>query len=194
MSETFTIPEAPGLEFTFSLLVDDMSEPPWEREDGHGPVRAAWAPCGLRGAGIKRPGERVIHWDGRTGYLYDWQAACKRARTDGWDAEPYGAPNRIERAVRADMDRMRKFLQGLWWYAGIEVKCKQHPELTDSVFGYESDQKRDYETAARELAHEIAHCAGQLLTQRRARWRAALKEARERRYWSRRDVLTLQGA
>ena len=97
--DTFSIDDAPGYTFKLRIEFDDDADPPWERSDGHGPVRSIRTLYGLRHQGLKRPGERVMD-NGRGDYwLYDWQKACRLAREGGWNAKPYDAPNRIERGA-----------------------------------------------------------------------------------------------
>jgi hypothetical protein len=149
-----------GRAFTARLYVDDDHSPPWKDYDGTGKVRCVHAPYGLRGSGIKKPGERVIHWDGYSGYLYDWAGACETARRDGWNAPPYDAPNRIERAVQADFDRLRGWLTRDWWYVGVAVTL-DHPEdeqheFEHALWGIESDAGDYLHEVAHELARQVA--------------------------------------
>jgi hypothetical protein len=90
-----------GHRFEMRIEHDDSMGAPWEEHDGHGPVRVVRAYYGLKDTGKKRPGERVLHQSGGDYWLYDWQAACRLARKDGWDADPIGEPSRVERAVQA---------------------------------------------------------------------------------------------
>ena len=120
--DTFSIDDAPGYTFKLRIEFDDDADPPWERSDGHGPVRSIRTLYGLRHQGLKRPGERVMD-NGRGDYwLYDWQKACRLAREGGWNAKPYDAPNRIERAVQADFDFLQRWLRDDWWYVGVCVQ------------------------------------------------------------------------
>ncbi len=141
-----------GRSFTASIEADDSQDAPWEREDGHGPVRVVRVRGGLAHAGVKRPGERLLHSDGWTCWLYDWQAACKIARRDGWNAAPYDAPGRIERAVSADFERMRGWLADDWHYVGVIVSADDGESERESLWGIESDAD-DY---LQEVAHELA--------------------------------------
>lgn len=150
---TFTFTHA-GLEFNAYVEADDRNEAPWENEDGHGPVRVV--SHSLDGA--KRPGERVLHTDGHTSWLYDWQAACAMARTDGWNAAPYDAPGRIERAVTADFKRLRDWLRGEWFYVGVCVTRAGEPaseRYAHALWGIESDSPDYHQQVAAELAGDI---------------------------------------
>jgi hypothetical protein len=185
----FSHPDVPGKTFVALVQYDEDSGPPWEQCDGHGPVRCVAARY-QRVA--KRPGERVLHQDRHRAYLYDWQTATKQARKDGWDAAPHGAPGRIERAVQADFDRLRGWLADDWHYVGVSVRMLG-PDGTPvqatgaydyALWGIESDAEGYILETAMELAHECACAQGQTTAQRADHWRAALKEAREVRYWA----------
>jgi hypothetical protein len=152
--------EHEGKRFRVHIESDDNSDPPWERSDGHGPVRSINAYH--RGDHPeKRPGERVLHKSGRTFWLYDWKEACRLARKDGWNAEPYDAPNRIERAVQADFDFLRGWLNDDWHYIGVCVTLvnDEDEDITDryanALWGIESDARDYIETVAHELAGEV---------------------------------------
>ena len=172
MSHDFTFIRA-GVRFKAYVEQDDISDAPWERADGHGPVRTQ-----SRGWGhiSKYPGERVLHTTRHTVWLYDWQAACRLARKDGWNAEPYDAPNRIQRAVQADFDYLRRWLQDDWWYVGVRV-CREgqyEGRYANTLWGIESDAD-DY---IREVAEELAD---EILLPALNEWRAHLRERREHR-------------
>lgn len=147
---------------------DEDDSPPWEREDGHGPVRF----CHL--LYHKARGERILHQDRHTIWLYDWQAACKKARQEGWDALPYGEPGKIERAVQADFDHLQAYLKENWQYIGVKVSLNDQEE---SLWGVEYDPYADY---AKTIAQELADGLN----------RQAQKEAAEAFYWACRDVAT----
>ena len=153
--EIFTHPDHPGLRFRVHVEADDDRDPPWETEDGHGPVRDSHA-------ADKRPGERVLFKDRHTHWFYDWQAATKMARKDGWNVKPYDAPNRIERAVQADFDRLRRWLNNDWCYVGVcvEVIDENDAPLTEkyehALWGIESDCDDYIAEVARELADQAA--------------------------------------
>lgn len=130
---------------------------PWDEHDGHGPVRQA-------SVSTKRPGERIMFQDMGTAYLYDWQAACELARKDGWNAEPHEAPNRIERAVQADFDRMRAWVNDEWYWVGVGiVAVNDEGEFSDddsdyyanALWGIESDSPDYHREVACELTGEI---------------------------------------
>lgn len=168
---------------------------PWENSDGHGPVRKTTHRHGVNWStnGDKRPGERPMNYPDRNEYqfYYDWQAAMRIAKRDGWNAEPYDAPNKALRAVQADFDFLRSFLNEEWGYVGIvcTVLDAEGEETTDadSCWGFETF--KDYHlTAGKELAESLAESVHET---KRKNWRAALCEARNRKYWASRDVVTI---
>lgn len=168
-----------GRNFRISIHHDSDMGAPWDEHDGHGPVRQTG--IGHSGHPEKRPGERVLHTNRRTAWLYDWQAACKLARKDGWNAEPYDAPGRIERAVLADFKRLQGWLDGTWYWVGIEVTLLDADgDYVDSasLWGIESDFGDYGQTVANELADELLHPLQQ-------RWRQALAERRVQRNFER---------
>lgn len=187
--DKFSIPEAPGHEFRLRVMADDTSEAPWERCDGHGPVR-----CGS--SSDKRPGERLLCSSHHSRWYYDWQAACKLARKDGWNTKPYDAPNQIERAVQADFDYLRRWLNNDWCYIGVCVELLDEDgdpatdKYANAVWGIESESDEYIAEVAIEMANQCAESEGITLQQRSKAWRGALHEARERRYWASRDVAT----
>jgi len=168
-----------GHRFEMRIEHDEGMGAPWEEHDGHGPVRCVFSPYASPN---KRPGERLLHRDSADYWLYDWQAACRLARRDGWNAHPFDAPNRVERAVQADFDRLRGWLRGDWYRIGVCVRevADDHRARDDSswyehaLWGIESDSP-DYH---KEVAHELAE---DILYPRRKAWRLALAQAREQR-------------
>lgn len=193
MNDIITIHAAPGHRFRVYVEQDDINEAPWQSEDGHGPVRFDYA---YYGRPSKRPGERILHSDRGSYWFYDWQAACKMARKDGWNAEPFDAPGRIERAVQADFGRLRRWLSGDWFYVGVCVALLNESgddatnKYSHALWGIESDCEEYIAEVAQELALECAKSEGITIEQRREAWRGALKEARERQHWAQRDVAT----
>lgn len=143
-----------GRRFAVGYSGDDDTTPPWERSDGHGPVRKAHS------AREKRPGERPLNRPSSRewAFLYDWQEAARMARKDGWDAEPYGAPDRIQRAVQSDFDFLSGWVNGLWEYVCVNV-CEVDEEgfaigEPDCVGGVET-YNAYHHRFARELAKEL---------------------------------------
>jgi hypothetical protein len=165
-----------GLTFRCELQPDDDSTPPWEREDGHGPV-SEWRAHGddSRGAS-KRPGERELCDDGRSfgrTRFYDMREAMRIAKRDGWglsDEDKAKLAAKLGRdlkpgdiaaaAVEADFQRLRTWCADLWSYVGVVVTLLDTDgEPTDereSLWGIESDCEDYLNETARELAQDIA--------------------------------------
>lgn len=175
----------PDTEFRVGLKADTYSGPPWAEEDGHGPVTEVNARHGLRFTNTKKTGERVLHVGYPHVWLYNWQAACKLARRDGWNTPPYDAPNRIERAVLADFKRLQGYLLDQWCYVGVVVETDYNE---DSLWQIESDDKDGQAIHAVELANNIATITLDFHIQVQ---RKANREASERLYWEERDVPTV---
>ena len=57
------------------IVHDDDAEPPWDREDGQGPV-SNWTDR------VKEPGERTLCEDGGSRRYYDVQEATRIAKRD----------------------------------------------------------------------------------------------------------------
>lgn len=167
--------EFKGLTFRVELKPDDSHGAPWEECDGHGPVRESNDASGE--GRFKRPGERVLHAQYRTAWVYDWQEAMKIAKRDGWgmsdeDKAKFKAatgfdptPGQIAlAAVQSDFDRLRRYLEGDWSYVGVvvtllDVDGKPTYERA-SLWGIESDCGACIDETARELASEIARPLG----------------------------------
>lgn len=172
----------------------DGDSTPWD-DDGHGPVRKSNHRHGVNWStnGDKKPGERPLNCPDRNEYqfYYDWQQAMKIAKRDGWNAAPYDAPNRALRAVQADFDFLRGFLNDQWHYAGIVCTVLDtdgdETEETDSCWGFET-LNNYHETEGKSMAESLAESVHKT---KLANWRIALHEARARKYWASRDVVTV---
>jgi hypothetical protein len=173
---------------------------PWKEHDGHGPV-SEW-----RSIDSKQAGERVLGQDGRSARFYDFAEACKIAKRDGWgysgqyvfedgkkprlseEARKLTPKQRATRAAEEDYERMRQWCNDEWHWISVGVEVSHRGEVLDTDYCGGIEDYTDYwrEHAAEVAAHIIA-------THQRARrqaWQAALKEARERRYWLNRGVQT----
>lgn len=148
-----------GREYRVSIVRDDIMRVPWEEEDGHGPV-TEWTNR------AKLPGELVLAEDrGSSRRFYDFAAAMKQARAEGWNAPPYRDDEtkgeRAAKAVRADFERLREWCNDEWWYVGVvvEPKCSCCGEWKDaeseSIWGIESDAGDYLDEVAEELIDEI---------------------------------------
>lgn len=183
---------------------DDDTTPPWKREDGHGPV-SEWRPVWNRHTGCrdKRPGEMLLVREGRgtsdLGRFYDFAAAVKLARRDGWgyhgmhDGETPG--ERAHKAALADFEYLRRWCNDEWHYIGVVVTVHRNGEEIggDALWGIE-----DCPNPAngglyywREVAAEMIE--GIVTDYERKRKADAIRkrrETRERRHWEARGVVT----
>lgn len=157
--------------FVVAIVNDEDHGSPWDEECGHGPV-SEWT------RRDKRPGELVLveHHDSRR--YYDFQEACRIARRDGWNAEPYDVPGetsrqRAAKAAMADYERLRQWCNGVWCYVGVCLFELPHDGMERSAYriaddapfgilphwglwGIESDVPDYHATVAWELAGEAA--------------------------------------
>lgn len=158
-----------GCTVTISFETDPYSDMPWDYSEGHGPVRKSNNSHRSQRSD-KKPGERPLNSPGRHEYqyYYDWRKACKLAHTDGWNCEPYDAPNRIQRAVQSDFDYLRAYLAQDWEYVVVTVECDGE---TDSMASVETYKNYHFETAqemARELVDRIRDARAAELRRMRA--------------------------
>lgn len=176
-----------GIPFACEVNYDNDHGMPWEEFDGHGEIRT------IRSREDKKPGEVIIHSDGHTYWVYNSAAAVKTARADGWGSKnctpDMTLGQRAAQATTDDMRYCREWLTGDRWFVWLEVyrvdadgeKIGDSETLGGVECGFgETEYMHD---AAMEMGQEI-------LRQSRNAWRAALKEARERKYWATRDVAT----
>lgn len=197
--------EHKGFHFRVKFKHDDDLDPPWERSDGHGPVREVPRDHYAGPKPRKKPGERFLNdpYDSRiTLYTYDWKEACRLARKDGWNTEPYDAPNRIERAVQADFDFIAGWLNDSWSYVFVDVTLMEEDEDGELVeyTGGEFDPRdslggvetfKDYHCiVALECADNIIAAYESALSDDLWDELAAAREALEARYWAERDSVT----
>lgn len=153
-----------GLTFQADVQVDIDAEAPWDREDGHGPVRSVAYNRFSGNRTDKKPGERIIDVGNRTAWVYDFAEALKIAKRDNWGsakATPDMTPAQVrELAVMEDMERMGSWLRSEWGYIGVvvtllDVKGRK-TEVFDALWGIESDS-HDYITEeAQRMADTIA--------------------------------------
>ncbi len=174
---------AAGRTFVIAIAPDEAHGAPWDEEDGHGPV-SDWR-SGRHGNGpSKAPGERPLCTDHRAARFYDWAAAIKQAKAEGWGLGPDELATLTRKlgrtptakqvraeAVRLDFERMSGWANDRWRYVGVclfelprdgEQRSPQH--VADSlpfgilqhwgVWGIESDSPDYHELTARELLGE----------------------------------------
>ena len=131
------------MKFTYTVERDDAMRAPWVEHDGHGDVRESMH-------GDKRPGEVLLHHNGRRHYwFYDWQAAMKTAKKEGWgialdDIDPLF--NRLGRpatageiraeAVRKDFEHLRGWLRDEWSWAYYVIHDEEG-NVVDALGGIE---------------------------------------------------------
>lgn len=144
-----------GLAFLVDIESDQDHSAPWEEEDGHGPV-SDWT------TRDKRPGEMVLNQTRGAKRFYDFAAAVKQAKAEGWNAAPYYPPGeetkgqRAHKAATADFDRLKAWCDDRWQYVGVIVTCTDLPgQPSASLWGIESDAGDYLDEVAEELAAEI---------------------------------------
>lgn len=139
-----------GVSFTVKHIHDEDSGPPWAMSDGHG-VISNWE---YRSA---ESHEWILCQDGRQARFYDVDASIAKALAEGWDAPPYGGTDqeRATRAVKADFAFLRGWCLDEWQYIGIEVCVESEPDVSEALWGIESNAGEYLDTVARELADEI---------------------------------------
>lgn len=148
-----------GKTYRIELYYSEDQAPPWEIEDGHGPV-SGWERRN------KAPGERVLNEYRDLKRFYDIRGAMQKALAEGWDAPPYGQGTKRQqaaRAVDADFKRLRAWCAGSWSYVGVvvtEQRCDadgyEYDGPTASLCGIESDAGDYLDQVARELIEELA--------------------------------------
>jgi hypothetical protein len=157
----------------YRVTVDQDTDmgPPWKEHDGHGPV-SDWT------TRAKRPCELVLSTDRHSRRYYDFAAACRQARAEGWNAAPYDIPGETRgqqaaRAVLADYQHLKAWCDDRWTWAGVTVTDEETGE-SESLWGIEDTEGGKYlvETAI-ELAEELAARAEAEL----AVWQAEQAEA-----------------
>jgi hypothetical protein len=119
---------------------DDDATPPWEREDGHGPV----TPWTTR---AKAPGELVLNEGRRSKRFYDIAEATKTARREQWGAEGdegMTPGQKAAHAARRDFERLRDWCNDRWSYVGVCVTVSRRGvtltgRYDHALWGIESD-------------------------------------------------------
>jgi hypothetical protein len=155
-SFTFTLK---GVDYVAEVHHDSDMGAPWEEHDGHGPV-SDWT------TRAKRPGEIVISEDsrGRSRRYYDFAAAVRIAKADGWNAPPYDVPGetkgrRAVKAVMADYARLRAWCDDEWYWVGVVVRRADSCSCcgaSESCWGIESDSPEWIREVAEEMAEQLS--------------------------------------
>lgn len=111
-----------GHDITLTWFYDLDCEAPWDHDDGHGPV-SDWT------RRDKLPGERVLCEDHRSKRYYDFAAAVRLAKKDGWDAPPYKTGTKGEqanRAAEADFKLLKRWCDNDWYWIGYKIEIERH--------------------------------------------------------------------
>ena len=198
MSKAFrteTIEHA-GRTVRIEYFYDDTYRPqPWADYDGN--VNIESVPYSRYGRYEKKPSE-IIFYAGRghAPYKYDIREAHKKARAESWCtgcdwAKGLTRKQIAARAVTENVEFWRGYLKEDWFYAGVVCTVLgaegEETENTDSCWGLETFN--DYhETEGRERAIALAESVSK---KNLKAWRSALREARQRKYWASRDVVTI---
>lgn len=131
--------EQHGTAYRVQWVQDYDARAPWENEDGHGPV-SDWE------RREKRPGEMILNDDRGALRFYDFAAAVKQARREGWNTAPYEWKTKGEQAAAAalaDFDYLRRWCNDNWHYCGIIVTVLdedgEETDISSSLWGIEDD-------------------------------------------------------
>lgn len=169
--ETIETIKVGGLSFAVAVARDDDATPPWDREDGHGPV-SDW-----RRSRDKSPGERVVSEDRGSYRFYDMREAVCIAERDAWGLcdearaklsaklgrEPTKGEIRAQ-AVENDFQRLRAWCDDEWSYVVLRVTLLDvEGEDTDTTAycgGFESDYRDYILESAHVMAQELARDIG----------------------------------
>lgn len=208
--ETLNIKDiAPGYSVRYEIEWDTGGIGyPWDEHDGHGVIYSRRRGCNQYPE--KAPHEIVLYCERFDAWFYDVRASIEIARRDGWGLSPDSLQDLARRigrtptvreiiaeSVRQDAEYCRGWLTGRYSWVGVVVRLIDPDGETvdrDSLWGIEWDNfgGNDYpEECAHEIAESLIHAHGLDFESRRSAWRAALRETRERRYWSARDVQTV---
>ncbi len=145
-----------GRTFHVEAIDDDFTGAPWDEFDGLGSV-SEWT------RRDKTPGEWVLCEDRDSKRYYDFSEAMRMAKKDGWDAPPYGAGTKGERALRAvkaNFEWLRGWCNGQWRFSTLHVVLfgeEDEVEYEDYLGGVEYDYSSNgyWLEVAKEMASEI---------------------------------------
>ena len=173
---------------------DECRSAPWSEYDGNVNIYAKGSACCARDN--KKPSEIYLQTNGETIWAYDVREAHKKARLEGWCigcdwAQGLTKKQIAARAVAENVEMWRGWLNDEWHYAGVvcTVLDADGNEMAenDSCWGFET--LNDYHLeAGKDMAESLAEAIHKA---RSCQWRAALKEARARKYWASRDICTV---
>lgn len=193
-----------GYSLRVKIENDDYCDPPWERDSGHGEVRHEYR---YYGTPKLARGETILYSERGDHWIYNQGAAFVTAWRDGWGLstdslaklthnlgkKPTSSQIRAE-AVRQDMAFLRGYLSNDWNYVGVCVTLHDAGDdeiASYSIWNIESNAGDYLLEVAAECADECMRAVGIDIETRAKNWRAALVEARMRRYWAQRDVQTV---
>lgn len=142
-----------GFEIEYRFEYDSDSGPPWADPEEDAPLMR-YADRHRMWDSSKKTGERPINAPRGGVYLFNWKLATERAHKEKWNAPPYDAPNRIERAVQNLFDYYKSYVNEDWHYVGIEVRLVLHPQYRHDVWGFET-YKDYHKESVTELASEL---------------------------------------
>lgn len=149
--------EHDGFTITARVLHDDDASPPWEREDGHGPV-SDWTTCD------KKPGERVISTDRYHKRFYDFAEAVKIAKRDGWgvpDVDTTGMSKAqiAQLAAEHDLRLLQAWCDDEWHYCGVVLSVSRAGVTLDdhaaSLWSIETNYPGSDNSYLSEVADEL---------------------------------------
>lgn len=191
-----------GREFLATVEADDFGDAPWENDDGCVEVTRVAHDYGNSWGCSKKPGEVVFHRGNRRewSYVVNIPEALARARAEQWGISDETRAEFVSKnsrqptqrevaalAVAANVEFLRGWCADEWQYVVVAVDLigpdgepVGEPEYLGGVESF-----GDY--AKNEVCPEMA---GNILYSRRQTWRKALTEARARKYWASRDVVT----
>mgnify|MGYP000157909704 CR=1 FL=1 len=190
-----------GREFRAVVEYDDSQEAPW---NSCGMVNVERAPSGYgRSWGqAKKPGELVFHRGDQHEYSYvcNIPDALKQARAEQWGLSPESTENLVSRlgraptkreiaveAVRQNIEFLRGWCANDWTYVVIGVTLLDADGEPTGTMEYLGGVESCGDCARTEVAPGLAD---EILANRGQAWREALEEARARKYWACRDVVT----
>lgn len=182
-----------GVTVQIDYFYDHDTGVPWVENDGHGVIEKVHQYYGTL---HKKPGQKVMHYDSGTYWLYDFCETTKIAKRDGWGlpaAECNGLTKNqiIAKAVQNDFDFCRGWITDQWFYAGVICtvldRDGEKTDITNSCWGFETF-KEYHITSGIEMASYLAESTYKT---RLGTWRKALHEARSKRYWACRDIVTV---
>lgn len=152
--------EVKGLRFSVEVIPDEDMGPPWKEHDGHGVVVRA----------RHKPAAAHLRPLGNGDLLYDMTATFERAEEEGWGVSVAELAEKLGRtptarevtleAIERDFARLDAWCKGEWEWVGVRVTLLdldgEPTNLSDALWGIESDSPEYHEEVAVELAEQIA--------------------------------------